>query len=123
MEYIFEKTKCMENVNLKDLTIGLIKEYIKARTEGVLTKAADRLSSFISKVAAGIFLFTCIFCTVFFGSFTAAFSLSDYFGKPYLGFLVICGFYFLLGLIIWWQRERLIKRPLNTLLMTLVNGK
>jgi hypothetical protein len=113
----------MENINLKDLTLGLIKGYIKARTEGVLTKASDRLSSFISKVIAGIFLFICISCTIFFASFTAAFSLSDYLGKPYMGFLAICGFYLFLGLIIWWQRERLIKRPLNNLLVSLVKEK
>lgn len=118
-----KKFELMENINLKDLTIGLIKGYMKSRAENILTHAADRFSSFASRLIAGFFLFACICCTVFFASFTAAFSLSDYFGKPYIGFLAVCGFYLLLGLIIWWQRERLIKRPLNNLLMILVREK
>jgi hypothetical protein len=113
----------MENVNLKNMITGLIKDYIKVRAEGILTKAADKISSAVSMLFAGIILFTCIGCTIFFASFTAAFSLSNYFGKPYMGFLVVCGFYLMLGLIIWWQRERFIKRPLNNLLVSLVKEK
>jgi hypothetical protein len=113
----------MENVNFKDFTTELIKEYIKARTEGMLTRAADRLSSFISRVIAAIILFICMCCTIFFASFTAAFSVSDYLGKPYMGFLAVCGFYLSLGLLIWWQRDRFIKRPFNNLLVSLVKEK
>jgi hypothetical protein len=106
--------------NLKGIIAGLIKEYVKAHTEGLITKATDRLSSFISRIIAAIVLFTCMACTVFFGSFTAAFYLSEFLGKPYLGFLAICGLYFLSGLLIWWQRERMIKKPLNDILLSFV---
>ncbi|MFL5731402.1 MAG: hypothetical protein ACJ75J_18075, partial [Cytophagaceae bacterium] len=87
----------METNNLKEMTMGLIKDYIKARTEGIITKASDKASTIISTMMAGLLLFLCICCAVFFASFTAAFSLSDYLGKPYLGFLAVCGFYLLVG--------------------------
>ena len=113
----------MENINLKEMTIGLIKDYIKAHTEGILTKASEKASSFISKMLAGLLLFLCICCTVFFASFTLAFSISNHFEKPYLGFLVVCGLYLLLGLLVWWQRDRLIKRPIMNVLIELVKEK
>jgi hypothetical protein len=103
-----ENTDPMEN--LKGIIAELIKEYVRARTEGLITKATDRLSSFISRIIAAIVLFACMACTVFFGSFTVAFYLSELLGRPYLGFLTICGLYFLFGLLIWWQKEKMIKK-------------
>src|SRR4051812_8492342 len=90
--YLSKKYILMENLNLKNFTTDLIKEYIKARTEGILSKAADKISSAIAMLLAGMLLFTCTCCTIFFASFTAAFSLSNYIGKPYIGFLAVCGF-------------------------------
>jgi hypothetical protein len=113
----------MENINLKEMTGKLIKDYIKARTEGIITRVSDKASSVVSAMLAGLLLFLCLCCTVFFASFTAAFSFSNYLGKPYVGFLVVCGFYLLLGIIVWWQKDRLIKRPIMKVLMGVMKEK
>jgi hypothetical protein len=113
-----ENAEPMENA--KGVITELIKGYVKAHTEGLITKAADKLSSFMARIIAAVVLFVCMACTVFFGSFTAAFYLSELLGKPYLGFLAICGIYFLFGLLIWWQKEKMIKKPLNDFLLSFV---
>jgi hypothetical protein len=64
-----------------------------------------------------LFLFVIVF-----GSIAGAWALSDWIGKPYSGFLIVAGFYLLLGIIVWLTRGRFIRFPvMNAILKQLYN--
>lgn len=93
-------------------TVQHLKQYVNTKVAQAKLGAAESISDvasvFIAKMMAG-FVF---FLFVLFGSGAAALAIGDAFGKPWLGWLLVAGFYLLLGLIIWWARERILRIPI-----------
>ncbi|MFI5153967.1 MAG: phage holin family protein [Chitinophagales bacterium] len=93
-------------------TMDHVKTYVNTRIAqaklGAAEKASDMISIFIAKLMAACVLFF----FVFFLSEAAAIGLGEYFGKAWLGYLMVAGIYLLLGLIIWFARERLLRIPI-----------
>jgi len=93
-------------------TVDHLKDYAGTKIDelklGTAEKVSDVASVFIAKFLVGlVFLFALIF-----GSTSAAYGLGDYFNKTWLGFLIIAGLYFVVGLITWGARQKLFRIPI-----------
>ena len=80
----------------------------------VIDKSADVLSSVTALIAVGMVaaLFT-LFLNIGLGLYIGKL-LGDY----YLGFFVVSGFYFLLGLIIYFLKDKYIKQKISDLIIS-----
>lgn len=86
-------------------------EYIKTRIDlfklKLVSKASDLLASFFSKVISLVF-FSFFFIVLSIG---LGFLLGEWLGRYSYGFLVLAGFYLILGIIINAFGDKWIKRP------------
>src|SRR5687768_4538289 len=88
-----------------------VKEYINTRVELTKLRLAEKTSLVISNLIAVTIVVLLFLFFIVFGSFAGAWALSDLIGKPYSGFLIVAGFYLLLGIIVWLARGKLIRFP------------
>lgn len=88
-----------------------VKEYINTRVELTKLRIAEKTSLVISNMIAVTIVAVLFLFFIVFGSFAGAWALSDWIGKPHSGFLVVAGFYLLLGIIVWVARAKLIRFP------------
>src|SRR6478609_7031951 len=85
-----------------------VKEYVNVRIDLAKLNLAEKASKIAADTAA-IFISAMIFLFfLFFASTGIALLLSSIIGKPYSGFLIVAGLYLVLGLVIWFAREKLI---------------
>jgi hypothetical protein len=49
--------------------------------------------------------------------------LSDWIGKPYSGFLIVAGFYLILGIIVWITRGKFIRYPVMNAIIKQLQAK
>lgn len=94
-----------------------VKEYVQTRVDILTLTAADKGT----KVVSNAVLYSILgFIGVFFFLFLnigLALLLSDIIGNSYSGFLIISGFYLVLGIILFVMRDKWIKAPIvNTML-------
>ncbi|THU40853.1 phage holin family protein [Niastella caeni] len=88
-----------------------VKEYINTRVELAKLHLAEKTSLIISNLIAVTVVVLLFLFVIVFGSIAGAWALSDLIGKPYSGFLIVAGFYFILGIIVWVTRSRFIRFP------------
>jgi hypothetical protein len=74
---------------------------------GALQTAPNVANTMATILSAVVFLFF-----LFFASMGLAFILSSWIGNMYSGFLIVAGIYLILGLVIWYSREKLIRIPI-----------
>ena len=93
------------------------KEYINTRIESIKLNAAEKSSVIIANGVAKVV--TAIFFLFFLGlaSIALSFLVGEWIGRLWAGFLVVAGFYLLIGVIIWFARERLIRVPVMNALI------
>lgn len=97
-----------------------VKEYINTRVELTKLHLAEKTSLIISNLIAVTIVVLLFLLVIVFGSIAAAWALSDWIGKPFSGFLIVSGFYLLLGIIVWIARGKLIRFPvMNAIIMQL----
>ena len=89
-----------------------VKRYVQLRVEilkCIFTEALAKLAAMMLK----IFIFSLlIFFIMFFLSFSFVFWYDQYIGPLYVGALIITGFYFLIGLIVYLMRRKIFLDPL-----------
>ena len=101
-----------------DLLFEKVEDYSKTSIEllqlKAISKSADVLSSVTALIAVGIVaaLFT-LFLNIGLGLY-----LGKLLGDYYLGFFVVSGFYFLMGLIIYFTKDRFIKQKISDLVIS-----
>jgi hypothetical protein len=105
----------MDFSNLNDSFHDLgenVQKYIQLRIEilkCVLTEALAKFAAMLLK----IFIFSLlIFFIMFFLSFSFVFWYDQYVGPLYIGALIISGFYFLIGMIVFLLRKKIFLDPL-----------
>ena len=101
----------------------------KAKDYGVTTaklyklqavdKGADIVSSIVSQIAISIVL---VFFVLLI-NIALSLWIGDELGKAYYGFFVMSGFYFLLGLVLYFFKDQLIKTPISNLIITKILKK
>ncbi len=92
--------------------ISHVKEYADNRIKGVKLSFAEKSSKVISSLLAFFIVLFVLFFFVIFVGIAIALLLSAWIGKMYAGFLIVAGFYLLLGIIIWSAREKIIRLPI-----------
>ncbi len=94
-----------------------IKEYVNNRMESAKLSTAEKTSSIIAMLVAGMTMaFVLLFFLVFAG-IAASLGLGEWLGVPWLGFLIMALFYLLLGIVVWLARSPLIQMPIIRLLL------
>ena len=88
-----------------------VREYVQTRIEQAKLEVAEKTSLVIGNMIAVTVVIVLFLFVLVFGSIAGAWALSDWLGNPWAGFLIVAGFYLLLGIIIWFARGVLIRFP------------
>src|SRR5687768_8301540 len=89
-----------------------VKEYINTKISIAKIEFARKVSLFVSSAIAVIMSSIVFVFFALFASIAGALALSTWIGKPYSGFLIIAGFYLLVGILTWSNREKMIRKPI-----------
>ena len=101
-----------ENVKIEELTEN-IKAYVRSTYQLNKLETIESISVIGSGFVSSLIIsLIAIFCVLFI-SMGIAFCLSSVLGNYYYGFLIVGGFYFLLGFIVLLGRKKLIEHPLR----------
>ena len=107
----------MENKTDIENLVSQAGDYLNTRLELLKLKTVDKTSEIISSVVSklALILFFVIFTLIL--SMGAAFWIGDILGKTYYGFLIIAGFYLVVGIILYTCRRSWIKAPIANVLI------
>lgn len=111
MENSFEK--------FDDLIIH-VKEYVNNSISLFKIEIAEKISGIISNIIALFFVIIIFMLVLVFFSISLALILGKITGENYWGFLIVSGIYFLLGIMLWRGKDRIIRVPImNSILRQL----
>lgn len=88
------------------------KDYINTKIDILKLTAVDKGSNAISSAAVYIGLAVISFFFLIMLSIGAALAISDALDKSYAGFLIIAGFYLLLGVLLFVMQDKWVKTPI-----------
>jgi len=111
----------MENSFEKfDDLIQHVKEYVNNSISLFKIEIAEKISGVISNIIALFFVIIIFLLMLIFFSISLALVLGKITGENYWGFLIVSGIYFLMGIMIWKGKERIIRIPImNSILSQL----
>ena len=114
MEKAFAKVEELANT---------VKDYVNTRIESAKLSVAEKSSAVIANVIAafvvvGVFMFFIVFSSI-----ALAFGLGEWIGKAWAGFLIVAGFYLLIGIVIWVARVKIIRLPVMNALIKQLFGE
>lgn len=89
-----------------------IKDYINVRIDKVKLDVAEKTSSVLANLIAGLMVLLVFLLFFLFVNFSIAYALAEWIGKTWAGFLVVAGFYLLIGVIVWLARQRILRIPI-----------
>ena len=104
---------------LEELSDSL-KQYLLLNIEIIKLEATNHVSAIGSTVASSLVVGISAFLFVFSLSIGLGFYLSALLGDSYSGFAIIAAFYFLLAIILFLGRKRLIERPLRNKIIEII---
>ncbi len=90
-------------------------DYVETRMDLLKLKTVDKFSEAISSIVSGLALILFISFFVFLLNIGIALWIGDLLGKNYYGFLIVAGFYGLVGLIVYVFRRQWLKDPVSNL--------
>lgn len=100
----------MENTFAKmEELADMVKDYVNNRIELVKLTAAEKSSSVVAVLIAGLVIAAIFTFFIVFAGVALALVLGEWMGKTWAGLLIVAGLYLLLGIIIWAAREKLIR--------------
>lgn len=107
----------IEDKNKESLTDKL-SDYIDTRIKLVkLTVVENLVTSVASAVSGVVLLFLALFAVLFL-SLALGFLLSELIGNTYVGFFIVSFIYILLGVIIFYSKDKLLETPIINKLIT-----
>ncbi|MGV9004298.1 hypothetical protein [Flavobacterium sp.] len=108
----------MENIatNIEKL-YEKAENYTKTSIDLVKLKAIDKTSEIISSLAVVISIAFIVAIFSLFLNIGIALWIGDELNNTYLGFFIVSGFYFLVGIIIYINRRTFIKVPIDNLIV------
>jgi hypothetical protein len=105
----------MESQTLKDNVSEIsdnVKAYIRLKTDLLKLTLTEKLSLIISAMLISVILFLVFLFISMFVSIAFIFWFRDHAGPLYAGALIVAGFYFLIGVIVFLMRNSLFIDPL-----------
>ncbi|HXD78582.1 MAG TPA: phage holin family protein [Puia sp.] len=100
------------------------RDYVNTRVDEAKLAVARTTSGVAARIIAGAVVGTIFLISLLFASAAAAYRLGREWGQLWLGLLAVAAFYFLLGLLIWAARERMIRVPImNSLIHQLFKNE
>jgi hypothetical protein len=109
-------------MNITSLTND-IKDYIGTQIDVIKLNAVKKIEKIVVNAILAIVLTFLGFFILLFLSISAALAISSYFGKPFLGFLLVGAFYLLLAISILLFRQKLLHVPIINSLLKKVKYK
>ncbi len=94
-----------------------VKAYINTRIARFKLSVAEKTSSTLALLIAGLLAFLVFVFFLAFAGVAAALALAQWTGKPWLGFLIMAFVYLLLAALVWKGRRRLIQVPMMNALI------
>ena len=88
-----------------------IKAYADIRIESFKLNAAEKSSAVLANLLAAL---AAAFFFIFFlslASISLSVFLNEWIGKPWVGFLIVAGFYLIIGIVLWAAKGRIIRMP------------
>ncbi|HSU29127.1 MAG TPA: phage holin family protein [Chitinophagaceae bacterium] len=108
----------MEKVfNKAEELILTVKKYVNGKIEAVKVNTAEKISVVMAAILARIVSGVGFLLFVVFGGIALSIILGQWIGKPWAGFLIVAGFYLLMGIIVWKGRVKLIQLPVMNALI------
>jgi energy-coupling factor transporter transmembrane protein EcfT len=96
------------------------KEYVNNRIAEVKLSSAEKTSKLLAIIIAIAVSMLVFIFFIAFASTALAFALAKWTGEFYWGFLIVAGIYFLLGMLVWILKEKLLRFPImNAMLQQL----
>jgi len=89
-----------------------LESYVQNKMDLTKLHVAEDLSRFSSNIAVRLVMFYIGFFVLLFVSMAAAFAIGNYTQSTELGFIIVGGVYFVIGLIFFFFRGILIQRPI-----------
>lgn len=108
---------------LEELTDNL-KRYLILRIEILKLEASNHVSAIGSKIISSLVVAILVFMFVFTFSMGVGFYLSAVLGDTFSGFAIVAAFYFLLAVVLFAGRRKLIEKPLrNSIIKKILENK
>jgi len=111
-----------DDVKMEELTENL-KKYVNTNYELFKLQAAERASVLGAGLIGWAIIGFVVVLFVFFLSLCAGFYLSALLNNPYAGFVIITGFYLLVGLVLVLGRKKLLEGPLREKIVRIIFSK
>lgn len=86
--------------------------YVEVKSEILTLKASDKAAETGSALVSALVISVVLLLGLLLLSVGIGFWLGKMLGEVYYGFFIVAGFYFLVGLILYFSRDSLIKTPL-----------
>ncbi|MDF2438382.1 MAG: hypothetical protein K0Q95_2758 [Bacteroidota bacterium] len=102
----------MEEQNKLEKMVSDIKEYAETRFDIIVLNTQDKATHVISSIATSVIMGVLGFFILIFLSIGGAWSLGEYFNSPSIGFFSVAGFYLLVTILLYVNREKWIKMPI-----------
>lgn len=102
----------MELKKKAEKLLNHLKEYVEIRLSLASLTVREKFSEIFSSVAA-VFIFSLLVAFIFlFAGIGTALWLNDYFQSTFLGFFCVTGFFALVTILLFFNRNRWIKNPI-----------
>ena len=95
-----------------------VEEYGKTSFDLLRLQAAQKGSVIMSNMLVGVSILIPALMCIMALNIAAAFWLGELLGKVYFGFLVVAGFYFVVGLFLFLTRHHLIEKPVLKMILS-----
>jgi hypothetical protein len=92
--------------------IDSVQDYIHTRSELSKLQAIEKSSKMAGGMTVGLILFFISVIVLLFISVAGAYAISEWIGKAYAGFLIVGGFYLLLGILFFLNQDAWIRTPM-----------
>lgn len=102
----------MEEKNKVEKMFTDIKDYAETRFDIALLNIQDKTTGVISSMASAVILGTLGLIALMFISIGGAWYLGEYLQSPSIGFFSVAGFYLLVAIVLFANREKWIKLPI-----------
>lgn len=99
------------------LLVDEAESYIEAKAELYKLKAADRITEISTTIIVKLLFVLIGLIVIVAVNIGIALLIGKWLGQSYYGFFIIAGFYLLLGIIMYFVKDKFIKKPLYTLVI------